>query len=124
MKIATIIARILLGLIFVFFGSNGFLHFLPMPPPPQGVTGEYLHSFFASGYVYVISGFQLIGGLLLLIGRFVPLGLTILAAIIVNIWTFHLLMAPEGLPPAVVVTILQLFLVWSYRDRFAGILKP
>jgi uncharacterized membrane protein YphA (DoxX/SURF4 family) len=124
MKIATIIARILLGLIFVFFGSNGFLHFLPMPPLPQGVTGEYLHSFFASGYVYVISGFQLVGGLLLLIGRFVPLGLTILAAIIVNIWTFHLLMAPEGLPPAVVVTILQLFLVWSYRDRFAGILKP
>lgn len=124
MKIATIIARILLGLIFVFFGSNGFLHFLPMPPLPQGVTGEYLHSFFASGYVYVISGFQLIGGLLLLIGRFVPLGLTILAAIIVNIWAFHLLMAPEGLPPAVVVTILQLFLVWSYRDRFAGILKP
>jgi putative oxidoreductase len=124
MKILTIIARILLGLIFVFFGSNGLLHFLPMPPLPQGVTGEYLHSFFASGYVYVISGFQVLGGLLLLIGRFVPLGLTILAAIIVNIWTFHLLMAPEGLPPAVVVTILELFLVWSYRDRFAGILLP
>jgi len=124
MKILTIIARILLGLIFVFFGSNGFLHFLPMPPLPQGVTGEYLHAFFASGYVYVISGFQLVGGLLLLIGRFVPLGLTILAAIIVNIWAFHLLMAPEGLPPAVVVTILELFLVWSYRDRFAGILRP
>jgi putative oxidoreductase len=124
MKILTIIARILLGLIFVFFGSNGLLHFLPMPPLPQGVTGEYLHAFFASGYVYVISGFQVAGGLLLLIGRFVPLGLTILAAIIVNIWTFHLLMAPEGLPPAVVVTILELFLVWSYRDRFAGILRP
>ena len=124
MKIVTIIARILLGLIFVFFGSNGFLHFLPMPPLPQGVTGEYLHAFFASGYVYIISGFQVAGGLLLLIGRFVPLGLTILAAIIVNIWAFHLLMAPEGLPPAVVVTILELFLVWSYRDRFAGILRP
>jgi uncharacterized membrane protein YphA (DoxX/SURF4 family) len=124
MRILTIIARILLGLIFVFFGSNGFLHFLPMPPLPQGVTGEYLHAFFASGYVYVISGFQVAGGLLLLIGRFVPLGLTILAAIIVNIWTFHLLMAPQGLPPAVVVTILELFLVWSYRDRFAGILRP
>jgi putative oxidoreductase len=124
MKILTIIARILLGLIFVFFGSNGFLHFLPMPPLPQGVTGEYLHAFFASGYVYVISGFQVAGGLLLLIGRFVPLGLTILAAIIVNIWTFHLLMAPAGLPPAIFVTILELFLVWSYRDRFAGILRP
>ena len=124
MKVLTIIVRILLGLIFVFFGSNAFLHFLPMPPLPQGVTGEYLHAFFASGYVYVIGGFQVIGGLLLLIGRFVPLGLTILGAIIVNIWAFHLLMAPEGLPPAVVVTILELFLVWSYRDRFAGILRP
>ena len=124
MKILTIIARVLLGLIFVFFGSNGLLHFLPMPPLPQGVTGEFLHSFFASGYVYVISAFQLIAGLLLLIGKFVPLGLTILGAIIVNIWAFHLLMAPAGLPSAVVVTILELFLVWSYRDRFAGILRP
>ena len=58
MKILTIIARILLGLVFVLFGSNAFLHFLPMPPLPQGVTGEYLHAFFASGYVYVIGGFQ------------------------------------------------------------------
>jgi putative oxidoreductase len=126
MKLLTIIARVLLGLIFVFFGSNGFLHFLPMPPLPQGVTGEYLHAFFASGYVYVISGFQVIGGLLLLIGRFVPLGLTILGAIIVNIWAFHLLMAPElgGLVPAIVVSVLELFLVWRYRDRFAGILRP
>jgi hypothetical protein len=125
MRIFTIIARVLLGLIFVFFGSNGLLHFLPMPPLPQGVAGEYLHSFFASGYVYVISGFQVIGGLLLLIGRFVPLGLTILGAIIVNIWAFHLLMAPEpaGMVPAFVVSILELFLVWRYRDAFAGILR-
>ena len=126
MKIATIIARVLLGLIFVFFGSNGFLHFLPMPPLPQGVAGEYLHAFFASGYVYVISGFQVIGGLLLLIGRFVPLGLTILAAIIVNIWSFHVLMAPEpaGMVPAIVVSVLELFLLWRYRDAFAGIVRP
>jgi putative oxidoreductase len=124
MKILTIIVRVFLGLVFLFFGSNGLLHFLPMPPLPQGVAGEYLHSFFASGYVYVISAFQLIAGLLLLIGKFVPLGLTILGAIIVNIWAFHLLMAPVGLPPAVVVTVFELFLVWSYRDRFAGILRP
>src|SRR6267143_6925425 len=124
MKILTIIARILLGLIFVFFGSNGLLHFLPMPPLPQGVAGEYLHAFFASGYVYAIGGLQVIGGLLLLIGRFVPLGLTILAAIIVNIWLFHLLMAPEGIPPAIVVTVLELFLLWRYRDAFAGLLRP
>ena len=124
MKIATIIARVFLGLIFVFFGSNAFLHFLPMPPLPQGVTGEYLHAFFASGYVYVIGGVQVLAGLLLLVGRFVPLGLTLLGAIIVNIWAFHLLMAPEGLPPAVVVTILELFLVWRYRGAFIGIMRP
>jgi uncharacterized membrane protein YphA (DoxX/SURF4 family) len=125
MRIFTIIARVLLGLVFVVFGSNAFLHFLPMPPLPQGVTGEYLHAFFASGYVYVIGGFQVVGGLLLLIGRFVPLGLTILCAIIVNIWAFHLLMAPEpaGLVPAIVVTVLELFLVWRYRDAFTGILR-
>src|SRR6476660_252906 len=124
MKVATVVARILLGLIFVVFGSNAFLHFLPMPPLPQGVTGEYLHAFFASGSVYVIGGLQVIGGLLLLIGRFVPLGLTIIGAIIVNIWTFHLLMAPEGVPPAIIVTILELFLICRYRDAFKGILSP
>ena len=126
MKIATIIARVFLGLIFAVFGSNAFLHFIPMPPLPEGVTGEYLHAFFASGYVYVIGGFQFIGGVLLLIGRFVPLGLTILGAIIVNIWAFHILMAPEpaGLAPAILVTILELFLVWRYREAFAGIVRP
>jgi putative oxidoreductase len=124
MKIATIIARILLGLIFVVFGSNAFLHFLPMPPLPQNLAGEYLHAFLASGYVYAIGGLQAIGGLLLLIGRFVPLGLTILGAIIVNIWLFHLLMAPEGLPPAIFVTVLEIFLVWRHRDAFAGLLRP
>jgi putative oxidoreductase len=124
MKILTIIARVLLGLIFVFFGSNAFLRFLPMPPLPEGTAGLYLKAFFDSGYVYVIGGMQVIGGLLLLIGRFVPLGLTILAAIIFNIWAFHILMAPEGFPPAIVVTLLELFLVWRYRENFAGILRP
>jgi len=124
MNIATTIARILLGLIFVVFGSNAFLHFLPMPPLPQGVTGEFLHAFFASGYVYVIGGVQVLAGLLLLVGRFVPLGLTLLGAIIFNIWAFHLLMAPEGLPPAIVVTIFELFLVWRYRDAFVSIVRP
>ena len=124
MKILTIIARVLLGLIFVVFGSNAFLHFLPMPPLPQGPAGEYLHAFFVSGYVYFIGGLQVLGGLLLLIGRFVPLGLTILGAIIVNILIFHTLMSPEGFPPALVVTALELFLVWRYREAFAGLVRP
>jgi len=124
MKILTIIARVLLGFIFVFFGSNALLHFLPMPPLPQGVAGLYLKAFFESGYVYVIGAMQLIAGLFLLIGRFVPLGLTILAAMIFNIWAFHILMAPEGFPPALVVTVLEMFLLWQYRSAFAALLKP
>ena len=124
MKVATIIARVLLGLIFVVFGSNAFLHFIPMPPPPPGLAGDYLKVFAASGYIYIVGGLQVIAGLLLLIGRFVPLALTVLAGIIVNIWIFHLFMAPEGMAPAVVVTVLELFLFWRYRDAFAGILRP
>ena len=122
MKILTIIARVLLGLGFIVFGSNAFLHFIPMPPLPQTLAGDYTRVFLASGYVYFIGGLQVIGGLLLLIGRFVPLALTILGAIIVNILIFHALMAPEGFPPALVVTVLELFLLWRYRDAFAGLL--
>lgn len=95
-----------------------------MPPLPQGLAGLYLKAFFESGYVYIIGETQFIAGLLLLIGRFVPLGLTILAAIIFNIWAFHILMAPEGFPPALVVTVLELFLLWQYRSAFAALLKP
>jgi putative oxidoreductase len=125
MKIATSIARILLGLVFVVFGSNFFLNFIPMPPPPPGLAGDYFKVFAASGYMYVVGALQLLSGLLLLIGRFVPLALTVLAAMIFNIWTFHILMNPEGLiPMAIVVLVLEVFLVWSYRDRFAGILRP
>jgi putative oxidoreductase len=124
MKIATIIARIFLGLVFVFFGSNALLHFLPMPPLPQGLAGLYVKAFIESGYAYVIGGMQLLSGLLLLAGKFVPLGLTILGAIIFNIWCFHLLMAPEGFPPALVVTLLWAFLFWRYRENFAGLLRP
>ena len=124
MKIAAIIARILLGLIFVVFGSNAFFRFLPMPPPPPNLAGDFLKVFFASGYVYVIGGVQVISGLLLLVGRFVPLALTLLAGVIFNILVFHALLAPEGFPPAIVVTLLELSLLWRYRSAFAGILQP
>ena len=124
MKILTIIVRVLLGLVFVVVGANGFLRFLPMPPLPQGLVGEFLHAFFASGYVYAIAACQVIGGFLLLIGRFVPLGLTILGPIVVNIVLFHILLATEGLPLALIVAALLLFLLWRYWAAFAAILRP
>jgi hypothetical protein len=124
MKIATVVVRVVLGLVFVVFGLNGFLRFLPMPPLPQGIVGEFLHAFFASGYVYVIAGCQVVGGLLLLIGRFVPLGLTILGPVIVNIVVFHLLLASEGIALAILIAVLFLFLLWRYWATFAPLFRP
>lgn len=123
MKIATIIARILLGLAFVVFGVFPFLTFLPQPPPPPGLAGDYVKVFTASHYAQVIGAMQFLSGLMLLTGRFVPLGLTILAAILFNIWTFHLLMAPASILPGVVATGLWAIVFWNYRERFAGILS-
>ena len=123
MKIATIIARILLGLIFVVFGSNIFLHFIPMPPPPPTLVGDFSKALFLSHYLHVVALFQIVGGLILLIGRFVPLGLVLLAPVIVNIDLVHILMDPSGLPMAALVSILAIFLVWRYRHAFAGLLQ-
>ena len=124
MKIATIIARVLLGLVFVVFGSNIFLHFIPMPPPTPGLLGDFSKALFASHYLHVVALFQIVGGLLLLIGRFVPLGLLLLAPVIVNIDLVHILLDPSGLPMAAVVSILLVFLIWRYREAFAGIVRP
>jgi putative oxidoreductase len=124
MKVATIIARLLLGLAFTVFGLNFFLNFIPAPPPAPGLAGDFFKVFIASGLAHVIGAVQVLSGLLLLIGRFVPLALTMLAAMIFNILVFHILMAPAGIGPGIVVMLLWLFLVWQYRDRFAGILSP
>jgi ABC-type multidrug transport system permease subunit len=123
MKIATIIARSLLGLIFVVFGANMFLHFIPMPPQPEGPAREFMTALFVSHYLYVVGALQVAGGLLLLLGRRVPLGLTLLGPVIVNILCFHVLMAPGGLPIATVVAALSLFLLGRYRENFAGLMK-
>lgn len=123
MKTATIIARSLLGLIFVVFGSNMFLQFIHLPPPPEGPARDFMTALFVSHYVYVVGGLQVVGGALLFFGRKVPLGLTLLGPVIVNIDCFHALMAPAGLPMATVVSILALFLLWRYRENFAGLVR-
>jgi putative oxidoreductase len=123
MKILTIIVRTILGLAFVVFGLNFFLNFIPQPPPPPGLAGDYVKVFVASHYHYSVGAMQLLSGLMLLVGRFVALGLTILGAILYNILVFHITMAPEGMGPGIIATILWAFLMWQYRDRFAGILR-
>ena len=124
MKIATIIARLLLGLMFVVFGSNIFLQFIPMPPLPATLAGDFSKALMQSHYMYAVGLLQFLGGLLLLIGRFVPLGLTLLGPVIVNILLFHIFLEPTGLPMAIVVAVLALGLLWRYRSNFAGLVKP
>lgn len=121
MKIATIVARLLLGLIFTVFGSNLFLHFIKMPPP-EGLAGDFFKALFMSHYIYVVAILQVVGGLILLSGRFIPLGLTLLGPVVVNILCFHVFMDPKGLPLALVVAALSLFLLWRHRAAFAGLL--
>jgi len=123
MKIATIIARVLLGLVFVVFGSNAFLHFIKMPPM-SGPSGDFINAMYSTGYLYLVGFCQAAGGLILLIGRYVPLGLTLLGPVIVNILCFHIFMDHSGLPIALVVAAFALFLLWRHRANFAGILKP
>ena len=124
MKLATIIARVLLGLVFVVFGSNIFLHFIPMPPLPATMAGDFSKALMQSHYMYVVGLVQVIGGLLLLLGRYVPLALTLLGPVIVNILCFHIFLDPSGLPIALVVATLALFLLWRHRSNFAGLVKP
>ena len=122
MKILTIIARILLGLVFAVLGSNAFIHFIPMPPM-SGYPAQFLGAMAATGYLQAIAAFQVAGGLLLLIGRFVPLGLTLLGPVIVNIFMYHVFMDHNGIPTALVVCALEAFLVWQYRAAFAAVFR-
>ena len=123
MKTATIIARSLLGLIFVVFGSNMFFQFIHMPPPPEGPGREFMTALFLSHYLYVVGALQVVGGVLLFTGRWTPLGLALLGPVIVNILCFHVLMAPAGLPMAILVSLLALFLLWRYREHFTALVK-
>jgi putative oxidoreductase len=122
MKTTTVIARFLLGLIFLVFGLNGFLHFIPAPPP-TGTAGQFLGALFVSHYLVPIFLLQITSAVLLLVNRYVPLALTLLAPIIVNILLIHILMAPEGLPLAIVVTVLWFLVFLRVRSAFAGLLQ-
>jgi putative oxidoreductase len=120
MKIASLIARILLGLIFLVFGLNGFLQFIHMPPP-TGIAGQFFGVLFESHFYVVIFGVQTIGGLLLLLNRFVPLALVLLGPVMVNIFFFHALMAPAGLPLAIVVVLFWTIVAVRNKQHLAGI---
>jgi uncharacterized membrane protein YphA (DoxX/SURF4 family) len=115
-------ARLFLGLVFTVFGLNFFLHFLPMPPAPQR-AGAFAGALFATGYLFpMLKTLEVIAGLLLLTGRFVPLTLAVVAPIIVNILGFHLFLEPSGLPLPLAMLAAELYLAWTYRAAFAPML--
>jgi putative oxidoreductase len=118
MKITVIIARILLGLMFVFFGLNGFLQFLPVPPL-TGVVKEFVEAISSSHFLYGVCAIQVIGGALLLSGQFVPLGLALLGPVIYNILLYHITMDPAGIGPGILATILWFIVFWWHRAAFA-----
>jgi uncharacterized membrane protein YphA (DoxX/SURF4 family) len=116
-------ARLVLGLIFFVFGLNGFLHFIPQPPV-TGTAGTFMGGLAATGYFFpLLKSVEVAAGLLLLINRFVPLALTLLAPIAVNIFAFHAFLAPGGLPVAVLVVAAEIGLARAYRAAFAPMLQ-
>ena len=121
MKIVILIARLLLGLAFVVFGLNGFLGFLNMGPMPTGLAGQFIGALVQSHYFWVVAGLQLAGGALLLVNRYVPLGLVLLGPVIVNIILYHVFLLPTGMVIALVVAILWLIVFYGHRQSFSGI---
>ncbi len=125
MKIATIIARTLLGLVFVVFGFNGFFHFIPMgpPPPADSPAGMFFTAVSTTDYMKVVFLLQIIGGALLLLNLLPVLGLVILCPIIFNIVLFHATMAPSGLPLAIAISVLAVFLIGMYWDHYHHLVR-
>ena len=123
MKTVALVAQYLLGLMFVVFGLNGFLHFIPQPPPETELAGEFFKVVSQSHYILPAFVLQIAAGVLFLANRFVPLALTLIAPVIVNIWIFHLTMAPKGIVPGIVATVLWLVIFARYRSAFAGVFR-
>jgi uncharacterized membrane protein YphA (DoxX/SURF4 family) len=121
MRITSIVARYLLGLLFTVFGLNGFLNFIHQPPPTNPLALQFFGAIVASHFAAFFFAGQVLGGLLLLFGRFVPLALTVLAAELYNILAFHLTMAPATIAPALLAAVLWVLVFLQYRESFNGI---
>jgi putative oxidoreductase len=115
-----IVARVVLGLVFVVFGLNGLLHFLPQPTSIPPAAGAFAGALAASGYFFpLLKITEIAAGALLLAGVFVPFALTLLAPIIVNIAAFHLFLAPGNLALVGLILAAELYLAWTHRAAFA-----
>ncbi len=116
------ILRTILGLAFLTFGLNYFLHFLPQPAPPPKVL-EFMIPFVGAKYMGLVKSIEITAGALLVANRFVPLALALLAPILVAITWFHLSLEPSGLPVPLVLVAIEIAVAWFYRDAFAPMLR-
>jgi len=121
MKAVVLISRLLLGLVFFLFGLNGFLQFIPVKQMPTGLALQYLTALMQSHYLLVVSATQLVGGVLLLINRYVPLALALLGPVIVNILCYHIFLSRQGIAPAILVAVLWFVLFFRYRQYFTAL---
>jgi putative oxidoreductase len=120
MKIAVIICRTLLGLGFIVFGLNILFPFLPQPLPVQGsLIAQYVSVMGPSHWMALVGAFQLLGGILVILGRTAPLGLALLAPVLVNIVAFHVFLdGGHGVAPGLVFSGFEIFLIYAYRAYF------
>jgi putative oxidoreductase len=124
MKIAMIIVRTLMGLLFVF-GAVVYFFNLFEPPPMEGPIKTFTEGLAASGYfMTLLKATELVCGIALIAGRFVPLALVILAPIVLNIFMVHLMLDRTGLPVAIFLVLAGIFLAYYYRERYTELLKP
>ena len=119
---AVMMARMVLGLPFLLFGLNYFLHFMPMPPgpPPESPATQFGGLLVTSGYMNVIKVIEITGGALVLSGRLVPLGLTLLTPVAVNILLYEIFLLGK-VGPGLALTVLCALLIWAYRSHFAAV---
>jgi putative oxidoreductase len=120
MKVAVVIARVLLGLVFLVFGLNFFFHFIPQQPM-AGDAGTMGMLMFQHGWFKFFGLLYVVAGVLLLIGKYVPVGLVILGPILVNILLFHLTLVRDGIQVGLVCAVLEIFLIYAYWHAFRGI---
>lgn len=117
----SLIAGGLLGLVFVVFGLNFFLHFIAIPPLPEGSpAAAFMGAAYTTGFLTFVKVLEILGGVLVAIPKTRNLGLLLLGPIIVNILTFHIFIVGGGLfdPAVVIVTVLAAFLLWTEREAF------
>ncbi len=120
MRIVSIVARIVLGILFAFAGITGFLG---SPPPQPGIAGVVNNALFSSHWIWFIAFVQLLIGLSFLTNRFVPVALIMLAAFLYNSFAYHLITSPMLLPFWFFATVLWLIIALPYRGLFAPIFK-